>query len=66
MVTSALGLSADRVEHLALMRRRRDQHGVQDDDDGHPEPVEDVDDAVAVGAAVDAVLVLHHDHVEAR
>ena len=26
--------------------------------------VEDIDDAVTVGAVVDAVLVLHHDHVE--
>ena len=58
------GLSSDRVEHLALMPRRLDQHGVQDHDAGHPEPVEDVDDAVTVGAVIDAVLVLHHHHVE--
>ena len=46
------------------MPRRLDQHGVQDHDAGHPEQVEDIDDALAVGSVVDAVLVLHHHHVE--
>ena len=46
------------------MPRRLDQHGVQDHDAGHPEQVEDIDHAVAVGSVVDAVLVLHHHHVE--
>ena len=37
---------------------------MEDDDDRDGEPLEDGEDLIAVGPAVDAVLVLHDDDVE--
>jgi hypothetical protein len=45
--------------------RRIDEDGVEDDDDRNGEPLQDGEDLVAVGPAVDAVLVLDDDGVEA-
>jgi hypothetical protein len=49
---------------MTLMRRRLDQDGVQDDHRRDGQEVQDVNDAVPVGAVIDSVLVLHDDHVE--
>ena len=46
------------------MRRRPLQHGVRHDHRRHPDLVEHGEDLVAVGAAVDAVLVLDDRDVE--
>ena len=46
------------------MRGGLDQDGVQDDDGGHGQAVEDVDHAVTVRPVVDAVLMLDDDHIE--
>src|SRR5581483_7529336 len=53
------------LQHLSLVRGRVDEHGVEHDDDRGGEPVQDGQDLVAVGAAVDAVLVLDDHGVEA-
>ena len=39
------------------------ENGVGDHDRGNPQPAEDLDDFVSVGAAVDAVLVLDDGNV---
>ena len=58
-----IGLRYHRLEDLTLVRRRGGQHGVQDDDAWHPDLVQQVQDLAAVGAAVDAVFVLHDGDV---
>ena len=37
---------------------------MEDDDDRNGDPLQDAEDLVAVGPAVDPVLVLHDGHVE--
>jgi hypothetical protein len=55
----------DPFQDFALVRRRIDEDGVEDDDDGNGEPFEDGENLVSVRAPVDAVFVLDHDGVEA-
>ncbi len=53
------------LEDVALAGAGVGEHGVEDDDHGHRQGVDDVEDVAPVGAAVDAVLVLQHHHVVA-
>ncbi len=57
------GLLGDALEHATLTGGRGGQHGVQHDDRGRGEPGEHLQHLVAVGTAVDPVLVLHDDGI---
>ena len=60
-----VGGVAHPLEHEPLVRRRVRDHGVGDHDRRHDEGVQHGEHLVAVGAAVDAVLVLDDRHVGA-
>ncbi len=60
----ALGLVAERREHLELMRRRLREHRVQRHDERLRELARERKDVLAVAAAEDAVLVLQQDDVD--
>ena len=60
-----IGQCHHRLEHRTLLRCRVFEHRVGDDDGRHAQRLHDLDDLVAVGAAVDAVLVLDDRDVAA-
>ena len=55
----------DLPHDAGLVRRWTWQHGVQRDDEGHFERVDEIEDHLSVGSAEDAELVLEQDRVEA-
>ena len=61
-----LGLAAERREHVSLMGRRLREHGVQRDDEGLRELLDEREDVGAVGAAEDPVLVLEQNDVDVQ
>ena len=61
-----LGLTAQRGEHLGLMRRRLREHGVQRHDERLRELLDQREHVLAVGAAEDPVLVLEQDDVDVQ
>jgi hypothetical protein len=63
MVTTAAAV-AHPLEHFPLVRGRVDEDGMEDDDGRDGQPLEDGEDLVAVGPAVNPVLVLDDDGVE--
>ncbi len=65
IVTTALAASMTSLEDHALPCRGSRQHGMQDHDARHAQRFKQRNDVLAVGPAVDAVLVLHDRDIEA-
>jgi hypothetical protein len=65
IVTTTSAAARSTQQDAPLLRRRVLENGVQHDDRRYGQRIHDRQDVDAVGTAVDAVLVLDDDHVEA-